>query len=75
MLLQQAVQNNGSVYLHAFFMPSGFSPDPADPFYKADAVFSKAFRAPSGTSHAPGCMRPPPMLPSLTRHADAPCKA
>ena len=42
----QGVQNNGSVYLHAFFTPSGFTADPADPFYKKDAVFHKTFRAP-----------------------------
>ena len=39
------MQNNGSVYLHAFFAPSGLSIDPSDPFYKEDTVFSKTFSA------------------------------
>ena len=39
------MQNNGSVYLHAYFAPSGLSIDPSDPFYKEDTVFSKTFSA------------------------------
>lgn len=38
----QAVQNNGTVYLHAFFAPTGFAIDPTDSFYKNGTVFSKS---------------------------------
>lgn len=38
----QAVQNNGSVYLHAFFAPSGLALDPSDSFYQNNTVFGKS---------------------------------
>ena len=38
----QAVQRNGSVYLHAYFAPSGLALDPADPFYQNSTVFGKS---------------------------------
>ncbi|KAK9917974.1 hypothetical protein WJX75_000180 [Coccomyxa subellipsoidea] len=38
----EAVQNNGTVYLHAFFAPTGFAIDPTDSFYKNGTVFSKS---------------------------------
>ncbi|EIE18938.1 cleft lip and palate transmembrane 1 [Coccomyxa subellipsoidea C-169] len=38
----EAVQNNGTVYLHAFFAPTGVAIDPTDPFYKNNTVFSKS---------------------------------
>ena len=56
----QAVQNNGSVYLHAFFAPSGLAIDPSDPFYKEDTVFSKTFSA------CPSAHYIPTFMPSLT---------
>ena len=38
----QAVQRNGSVYLHAYFAPSGLALDPTDPFYQNSTVFGKS---------------------------------
>ena len=38
----QAVQTNGSVYLHAFFAPSGLALDPSDSFYQNNTVFGKS---------------------------------
>ncbi|KAK9822470.1 hypothetical protein WJX81_006087 [Elliptochloris bilobata] len=37
----QAVQNNASVYLHAYFAPTGLPVDPSDPFYDPRVVFHK----------------------------------
>ncbi|KFM27526.1 Cleft lip and palate transmembrane protein 1 [Auxenochlorella protothecoides] len=37
-----AVQNNGSVFFHAVFTPSGASPDPADGFHDAALTFAKS---------------------------------
>jgi hypothetical protein len=37
----QAVQNNGSVYLHAFFAPTGLPLDPKDPDHDAQTVFQR----------------------------------
>lgn len=39
----QAVQNNGSVYLHAVFAKAGATINPADPDYDKDVVFGRPY--------------------------------
>lgn len=43
--MRQAAQNNGSVYLHAYFAPTGLPLDPDDPFYDARVVFHQTSSA------------------------------
>lgn len=45
MLYVQAAQNNGSVYLHAYFAPTGLPLEPSDPFYDPKVVFHKTSSA------------------------------
>lgn len=40
----QAVQNNGSLYIHTVFLPSGLPLDPTDPEYDASAVLITTHR-------------------------------
>ena len=52
LLARQAAQNNGSVYLHAYFAPTGLPLDPDDPFYDARVVFHQTSSArPLATLH------------------------
>ena len=44
-VVRQAAQNNGSVYLHAYFAPTGLPLDPDDPFYDARVVFHQTSSA------------------------------
>ena len=45
MLYVQTAQNNGSVYLHAYFAPTGLPLEPSDPFYDPKVVFHKTSSA------------------------------
>ena len=40
----QAVQNNGTLFIHAVFVPSGVPLDPTDPDYDASAILIKSHR-------------------------------
>ena len=40
----QAVQNNGTLYVHTVFTPSGLPLDPSDPDYDSAGVFVKTHR-------------------------------
>ena len=42
---RQAAQNNGSVYVHAYFAPTGLPLNPDDPFYDARVVFHQTSSA------------------------------
>ena len=43
-VLLQAVQNNGTLYVHAVFLPSGLSLDPADEDFDRSAILVKSHR-------------------------------
>lgn len=40
----QAVQSNGSVWVHAIFTPPGASPNPADDFFDKSATFARSLQ-------------------------------
>lgn len=40
----QGVQNNGTLYVHTVFTPSGLPLDPSDPDYDTAGVFVKTHR-------------------------------
>lgn len=43
-IFMQAVMNNGSLWAHAFFARSGYSPNPEDASFERGSAFSKTFR-------------------------------
>lgn len=59
----QAVQNNGTLFVHAVLVPSGVSLDPSDPDYDSAAILVKSHcECPS----ARGCQRGPAVLACLS---------
>lgn len=44
LLLLQAVKNNGSLWGHALFARSGYSPNPEDASFERGSAFSRTFR-------------------------------
>ena len=43
-MLRQAVQNNGSLYIHTYFHPAGSSLDSEDPYFDDQGLFSRSHR-------------------------------